>query len=306
MTTSVPSLRCGYIALVGAPNAGKSTLLNLLIGSKLSIVSPKPQTTRIRILGVTVEGAAQLCFLDTPGIFQPRRRLDRAMVGAAWQGMDDANIIALVVDASLGRIDGKTEKIIERLKDMNRQAVLVLNKVDAMPRHQLLPLIAAFDAQGIFTATFMLSARTGDGVEDFRAYCAAHVPEEPWLFPEDQMTDLPSRLFAAEITREQLYHQLAEELPYAAAVIPETWEEHDDGSVRIAQRIVVTRDGQKAIIIGAGGARIKAIGERARHALEHLLDRRVHLALTVAVDEKWEERKDFYRLFGLDQVRNED
>ncbi|HEX7967002.1 MAG TPA: GTPase Era [Stellaceae bacterium] len=291
--------RCGYVALVGAPNVGKSTLLNQLIGAKVSIVSPKVQTTRSRVLGIAIEGAAQLVFVDTPGIFAPRRRLERAMVAAAWAGTEDADVVVVLVDAARG-IDADTRRIIDGLKAAGRRAVLALNKVDLVAPPQLLPLAGQLSGEGIFDAVFMVSGLTGDGVGDLRRHLAAVVPEGPWLFPEDQLTDLPQRLLAAETTREQIFLQLHQELPYAAMVETDTWEEREDGSVKIAQTIHVQRDSQKAIVLGKGGRQVKQIGERARAELERLLGRRVHLFLFVRVTENWTEDRERYQAMGLE------
>jgi len=292
--------RCGFIALIGAPNAGKSTLLNALVGAKVAIVSPKPQTTRMRVLGIAIEGASQLIYVDTPGIFAPRRRLDRAMVHAAWTGAGDAEIVALLVDASQKKIGADTRDILDRLGSVGRPALLVLNKIDATERSRLLGLTAELNAAHPFTDTFMVSALTGDGLEELRRTFAARVPASPWLYPEDQLSDLPTRLLAAEITREQLYLQLGQELPYASTVEPEAWEEREDGSVAISQVILVERPNQKAIVIGKGGARIKAIGEAARKELAAALDRPVHLFLHVKVQEKWADDPAHFRDVGLD------
>ncbi len=291
--------RCGYVALVGAPNAGKSTLLNQLIGAKVSIVSPKVQTTRSRVLGIAIEGAAQLIFIDTPGIFAPKRRLERAMVAAAWAGTEDADVIVVLVDAARG-VDADTRRIIEGLKAAGRSAVLALNKVDLVAPQRLLPLTAQLSGEGIFDAVFMVSGLTGDGVGDLKHHLAAALPEGPWLFPEDQLTDLPQRLLAAETTREQIFLQLHQELPYAAMVETDTWEERADGSVKIAQTIHVQRDSQKAIMLGKGGRQIRQIGERARAELEQLLGRRVHLFLFVRVTENWTEDRERYQAMGLE------
>ncbi len=291
--------RCGYIALVGAPNAGKSTLLNLLVGTKLAIVSPKVQTTRSRVLGLALRGTAQLIFVDTPGIFAPRRRLDRAMVAAAWAGAEDADIVVVLVDAARG-FDGDTRGILERLKAAGRRPVIALNKVDLVKRETLLPLADALGRACDVERLFMISSTTGDGTADLADYLAGAVPEGPWLFPEDQLTDLPERLLAAEITREQIFLQLREELPYAATVETEGWEEREDGSVKITQTIHVERPGQKAIVLGKGGAQIKRIGATARAELERLLERRVHLFLFVRVSEGWAEDRAHYQAIGLD------
>jgi GTPase len=291
--------RCGYVALVGAPNAGKSTLLNQLIGAKVSIVSPKVQTTRARVLGITVAGEAQLIFIDTPGIFAPKRRLERAMVAAAWAGAEDADLVVLLVDAARG-VDEDTRRILDGLKSAGRRAVLALNKVDLVEPQRLLPLTDALRREGIFDAVFMVSALTGDGVEDLRRHLAAALPQGPWLYPEDQLTDLPQRLIAAEVTREQVFLQLHQELPYATLVETEGWEEREDGSVKISQVIHIQRPGQKAIVLGKGGRQIKDIGARARSELERMLGRRVHLFLFVRVSEDWTEDRERYKAMGLE------
>lgn len=294
------TLRCGFVALVGSPNAGKSTLLNAMVGSKVSIVSPKVQTTRVRVLGITIEGGSQLLFVNTPGIFRPKRRLDRAMVAAAWQGADDADVIAVLFDSTRRGIDDDTRGIIERLKEQNRKAVLLLNKIDLVRRDVLLGLAEKLNAEGVFTDIFMISASTGDGVDDFKRYLTGTVPEGPWLYPEDQISDMPMRLIAAEVTREKLFLQLHQELPYAATVETEEWEEFDDGSVRIGQVIFVRRESQRAIVLGKGGARIKQIGQAARLELEDMLEQRVHLKLFVKVREDWEDDPERYEPWGLD------
>ncbi|HZB91246.1 MAG TPA: GTPase Era [Stellaceae bacterium] len=291
--------RCGYVALVGAPNAGKSTLLNQLVGAKVSIVSPKVQTTRARVLGIVVDGEAQLVFVDTPGIFVPKRRLERAMVAAAWAGAEDADLVVLLVDAERG-IDEDTRRIIDGLKSAGRRAVLALNKVDLVEPLALLPLADALLQEKIFDPVFMVSALTGDGVGDLRRHLAAAVPAGPWLYPEDQLTDLPQRLIAAEVTREQVFLQLRQELPYAIMVETESWEEREDGSLKLSQVIHVQRPGQKAIVLGKGGRQIKEIGARARAELERMLDRRVHLFLFVRVSENWTEDRERYKEMGLE------
>jgi GTP-binding protein Era len=291
--------RCGFVALLGAPNVGKSTLLNTLVGSKVSIVSPKVQTTRSRVLGICIRGPAQIVFVDTPGIFEPRRRLDRAMVHAAWQGAGDADRIVLLVDAKLG-VDGDTRRIMDGLRKTGRKAVLVLNKIDAVKRPGLLQLAEQLNGEGVFTDIFMISALTGDGVEDLAGHLAESVPEGPWLYPEDQITDIPMRLLAAEITREKLYLQLHQELPYSAAVETESWQEFDDGSVRIGQVVYVQRPSQKAIVLGKGGQRIKALGAAAREELMVLFDRKVHLFIHVKTRQKWVDDPERYRDLGLD------
>ena len=292
--------RCGFVALVGAPNTGKSTLINALVGSKVAIVSPKVQTTRTRVLGIVVEGDSQLVFVDTPGIFEPRRRLDRAMVAAAWSGAQDADIVVLLVDATQGRVGAESWAIVDGLAKTGRRTMLALNKIDVAPRPKLLEMSAALNRRGRFEATFMISALSGDGLGDLRRALAAAVPKGPWLYPEDQLSDMPERLLAAEITREKLFLRLRQELPYAATVETENWEERDDGSVRIAQVIYVQRDTQKAIVLGKGGQMIKAIGSAAREELETLMERRVHLSLFVKVREKWGEDPERYRDWGLD------
>jgi GTPase len=298
MTEPSPT-RCGFIAIVGAPNVGKSTLLNRMVGTKVSIVSPKVQTTRTRVLGILIKGSVQLIFIDTPGIFQPRRRLDRAMVAAAWGGAADADQIMVLVDSDKG-IDADTRSIIDRLKENNRQAFLVLNKVDLVRKPILLDLAAALNGEGLFTDIFMLSATTGDGVDEFLAHLTTTLPEGPWLFPEDQLSDMPERLLAAEITREKLYLELHQELPYQATVETEGWSERDDGSLRVDQVIFVERSSQKGIVLGKGGQRIKSIGESSRHELEEILGRRVHLFLFVKVRQNWGDDPERYRDWGLD------
>jgi GTP-binding protein Era len=299
LEVGIMTQHCGYIALVGAPNAGKSTLLNLLVGTKLSIVTPKVQTTRSRMLGIALKGDTQLIFIDTPGIFAPKRRLDRAMVAAAWAGADDADIVVVLVDASHG-IDDDTRNILERLKTTQRHRVLALNKIDVVKREKLLPLAEELSHLCDFERVFMISATAGDGTADLADFLAASVPEASWLYPEDQLTDLPQRLLAAEITREQIYLQLHQELPYAAAVETEQWEERQDGSVKISQVIHVQRDGQKAIVLGKGGAQVKNIGAAARAELEKLLERRVHLFLFVRVTPEWAEDRERFTAMGLD------
>jgi len=293
--------RCGFIAVVGAPNAGKSTLVNQLVGTKVSIVSPKVQTTRSRVLGIALveEWRAQVIFVDTPGIFQPKRRFERAMVQAAWSGVADADQIVLVVDAERG-LDDNSQGIIDRLKEAGRRAILVLNKIDLVKRDSLLALTAKVDAAGLFDRVFMVSARNGDGTKDLLAFFAEGLPEGPWHFPEDQVSDMPMRLLAAEITREQVFHQLHQELPYAVTVETEQWLEKDDGSVRIDQIVYVQRDSQKAIVLGKSGRQIKSIGEKARVELEEIMERRVHLFLHVKVRENWLDDRQHYRELGLD------
>jgi GTP-binding protein Era len=268
--------RCGYVALIGAPNAGKSTLLNRLVGQKLAIVTPKAQTTRSRLLGIATDDGAQLIFVDTPGIFEPRRRLDRAMVAAAWAGALDADVTVLLVDAARG-IDANTRRIAERLKAANRPAILALNKIDLVRRDALLSLTDQLSKLGNFTPVFMISGLTGDGVGDLQRHLAAIVPEGPFLFPPDQLSDAQERFLAAEVTREQVFLQLHDELPYSTTVETESWQDRPDGSVRVEQVIYVRRASQRAIVLGEGGKRIKTIGARARAELGAMLDRKVHL-----------------------------
>jgi len=291
--------RCGFVAVVGAPNAGKSTLVNALVGTKVSIVSPKVQTTRFRVLGICLIGPAQVILVDTPGIFQPRKRLERAMVAAAWSGAADAEHVCLVVDAQRGA-DDDTRAIITQLKDAGRKVVLVLNKIDLIRRDKLLALTADLHAEGLFSEVFMVSALTGDGVPDLMASLGGLVAPGPWMFPEDQVSDMPQRLLAAEITREKAFLTLYQELPYALHVESERWQEREDGSARIDQVIYVERDSQKAIVLGKGGRQIKAIGAAARAELEELLERRIHLFLHVKVREDWSEKRDAYSDIGLD------
>ncbi len=291
--------RCGYVALIGAPNAGKSTLLNRLVGQKLAIVTPKVQTTRSRLLGIATEADAQLIFVDTPGIFAPRRRLDRAMVAAAWAGAADADVSVLLVDAARG-IDADTEHIIERLKPTARPAILALNKIDLVRRDILLGLTDQLSKAGNFTQVFMISGLNGDGVDDLHRHLVAIVPEGPFLFPPDQLSDAPERFLAAEVTREQVFLQLHDELPYSTTVETESWQERPDGSVRVEQVIYVRRTSQRAIVLGEGGKRIKTIGARARIELSAMLDRKVHLFLFVKVREGWLDDPERYRAIGVD------
>ena len=296
---SAEETRCGYVALIGAPNAGKSTLLNRLVGRKLAIVTPKAQTTRTRLLGIAIEGQSQLIYVDTPGIFQPRRRLDRAMVAAAWSGAEDADETVLLVDAARG-VSADVGRILDRLAGRGRRSVLALNKIDLVRRDRLLGLAADLAKAANFDPVFMISAQTGDGVDDLKRYLAAAVPPGPWLFPEDQLSDATERLIAAEVTREQVFLQLHDELPYASTVETESWEERRDGSVRIEQVIYVERPSQRAIVLGDHGQRIKAIGAHARAELEAMLERRVHLFLFVKVRENWGEDRERFAAIGLD------
>jgi GTP-binding protein Era len=295
-----PSSRCGFVALLGAPNAGKSTLLNRLVGAKVAIVTRKVQTTRARLRGIAARGDSQIVFVDTPGIFAPKRRLERAMVAAAWTGARDADLIALVFDANRGAIDPDTRLILDGLKDLGRPAILVLNKIDLVKRPRLLELAARFEAEGPFDRTFMISAETGDGVEDLMDYFAAAMPAGPWHYPADQLSDLPLRLMAAEATREKLFERLHDELPYALTVETERWQDFDDGSVKIEQTIYLQRDTHKAIVIGKSGSLIKEIRKDSQKELEDLLERKVHLFLFVKVRRNWLEDPERYRHWGLD------
>lgn len=293
--------KCGLVAIVGAPNAGKSTLVNALVGQKVAIVSPKAQTTRTRLMGIALHGETQMMLLDTPGIFEPNRRLDRAMVQAAWGGAQDADLILFVVDAKAG-LGAKVERILEGLRHRPEPKMLVLNKVDIAAKDKLLVHAARLTQAMDFSEVLMVSAETGDGLDALKEAVAAHLPEGPWHFPEDQVSDATDRMTAAEITREQLYLQLRAELPYAAAVETEKYTERDDGSVEIHQQIKIARDSQKAIVLGKGGARLKQIGSAARAEIAKSLGCRVHLYLHVKVDPKWDEDRGLYRDIGLDWV----
>jgi GTP-binding protein Era len=289
------------VAVVGAPNAGKSTLVNALVGQKVAIVSPKAQTTRVRLMGIAIQGEAQILLLDTPGIFEPRRRLDRAMVTAAWAGAQDADLVMLVVDAKTG-FSSRIEQMLDTLKSRAEPKWLVLNKVDITPKEALLTLTAQLGERIEFERIFMVSATTGDGVGDLKTALAERVPEGPWHFPEEQVSDATDRMLAAEVTREQLYLQLHAELPYASAVETEKYEERKDGSVVIHQQILVGRPTQRAIVLGKGGAKIREIGAAAREQLAQLLGKKVHLFLHVKVNPNWEEDRGLYREIGLDWV----
>lgn len=295
------SQRCGVVAILGAPNAGKSTLVNALVGQKVAITSPKAQTTRTRVLGVALEGETQIILVDTPGIFAPRRRLDRAMVQAAWGGVQDADLIALVVDAKAG-LGEKVEHIVKGLEARGEPKILVLNKVDVADKGKLLVHAQRLNERIAFHDTFFVSAATGDGLPEMKAAMAAAMPEGPWHFPADQVSSATDRMLAAEITREQIYHQLHAELPYAAAVDTEQYKEREDGSVEIHQQILVARASQRAIVLGKGGQRLKEIGSRARAELARLLGCPVHLYLHVKVKEGWDEDRSVYRDIGLDWV----
>jgi len=293
--------RCGFVALIGEPNAGKSTLLNRMVGAKVSIVTHKVQTTRARIRGVAVEGAAQIVFVDTPGLFRPRRRLDRAMVAAAWAGAGDADLVCLMVEAHRGLTPG-VQAILTALKDRaaGRPVALVINKIDRVRRDALLALTAQMNAARAFEATFLISAENGDGVADLRAWLAARLPEGPWHYPADQIADAPMRQIAAEITREKLTLRLHEELPYQLTVETEAWEERADGSARVDQVIYVGREGHKGIALGKKGETIKAVGAAARADIAEVLGRPVHLFLTVRVRPNWEGERERYSAIGLD------
>ncbi len=305
--------RAGFAAVIGAPNAGKSTLVNRLVGAKVSIVTRKVQTTRFAVRGVAMEGASQIVLIDTPGVFTPRRRLDRAMVQAAWTGAGEADVVIHLVDAAgaLAELENAADPgqhrssqddraILERLKGEGRGAMLVLNKIDAVRRDKLLGLAEQRFQSGAYAEVFMVSAETGSGVADLKTRLAALMPVGPWLYPEDQTADLPSRLLAAEITREKLYLRVHEELPYAAAVETTAFEERKDGSVRIEQTVFVEREGQRAIMLGKNGQTLKWIGQKSREDLAEILDRPVHLFLHVTVMENWQDRRDFYKDAGLD------
>jgi GTP-binding protein Era len=293
------SSRCGFVAVVGMPNAGKSTLVNRMTGAKLSIVTPKAQTTRFRVLGILLRGASQVLLVDTPGIFTPRRRLDRAMVAAAWSGVRDADVTLLLVDAKAGAGEA-VRSIASTLAEQRRHSWLVLNKVDLVPAPSLLPLTAALAEMAPFEQTFMVSAATGDGVEQLSDALAVAVPEGPHLYPDDDLTDLPDRLLAAEIVREQIFLQTHEEVPYGTTVETENWQDRRDGSVRIEATVYVARVGHRAILIGEGGQRIKAIGARAREELGRLLERKVHLFLNVKLRTGWDDDAARLRAIGLE------
>ncbi|MBV9261940.1 MAG: GTPase Era [Pseudolabrys sp.] len=291
--------RCGFVALIGAPNAGKSTLLNVLVGSKVTIVSRKVQTTRALIRGIAVDGSSQLVFVDTPGIFSPKRRLDRAMVITAWAGAHDADFVAVLVDAGKG-VDEEVESILDRLGEVRQPKLLILNKIDTVAKPQLLNLATAASNKATFEKIFMISALTGDGVMDLKRWLAQHVPEGPWLYPADQMSDAPMRQLAAEITREKLFDRLHQELPYHSTVETEQWKDLRGGAVRIEQTIYVERESQRKIVLGKGGQTIKAIGEAARKDIAAVVEAPVHLFLFVKVREGWGEDPERYRAMGLE------
>ena len=291
--------RCGFVALIGAPNVGKSTLLNTLVGSKVTIVSHKVQTTRALVRGITIEAGSQLIFVDTPGIFAPKRRLDRAMVTTAWVGAHDADVVGVLIDARKG-IDEEADAILTRLADVRRPKILLLNKIDVVERKSLLALAQTANERIAFAASFMISALTGDGVADVKTWLAQHVPPGPWLYPPDQMSDAPLRQLAAEITREKIYRRLHQELPYQSTVETEMWKELKGGAVRIEQTIYVERESQRKIVLGKGGETIKAIGAEARKEIAAIVEKPVHLFLFVKVREGWGDDPERYRGMGLE------
>ncbi|HJM60287.1 MAG: GTPase Era [Alphaproteobacteria bacterium] len=296
---------CGFVAVLGAPNVGKSTLVNRFVGTKVSIVTPKVQTTRNRVIGIALAGDAQIVFIDTPGVFAPKKRLERAMVSAAWSGARDADIVLMLIDAKRG-LDKHSRLIVEHLCEGGSQALLGINKIDTVERKSLLALAAEFDAEKLadgsdmFSAVFMISALTGDGVDDLQDALGARMLAGPWHYPADQAADMPMRLLAAEVTREKVFLQLQQELPYAIAVETEAWRERDDGSVRVDQVLYVRRDSQKSIVLGKDGRRVKAIGSEARHELQEMLGRSVHLFIHVKVRDGWQDDPERYRDLGLD------
>ncbi len=294
-----PETRCGFVAVLGAPNAGKSTLVNLLVGAKISIVSPKVQTTRSRVRGIVMAGTSQIILVDVPGIFKPKRRLDRAMVATAWTESNEADVRLLLIDAQKG-VDDNTTMIMDNLQKNNQKTVLVLNKIDLLEKEKLLPLIQQLKDIPIFTQTFLISAKTGENVKELLDYLASRMPVGPYMFPEDNLSDLPNRLFAAEVTREKLYMHLQQELPYSLTVETTNWTQTDKGDIKIDQTIYVEREGQKAIIIGKNGAMLKKIGSAARYELTQLLGQKVHLFLFVKVRENWVNDPARYQEWGLD------
>jgi GTP-binding protein Era len=302
-TGHAESARCGFVAVIGAPNVGKSTLVNAMVGSKVTIVTPKVQTTRTMIRGIAIEGSSQLIFVDTPGIFAPRRRLDRAMVTVAWNGAHEADIAALVVDAKRG-LGGETAQIMEKLADIKTAKILVVNKVDLVDKPSLLGLVSTANERAKFDATFMVSAQSGSGVADIKQWLAAHMPPGPWHYPEDQISDAPMRALAAEITREKIYLRLHQELPYHSTVETDSWKELRDGSVRIEQTIFVERESQRKIALGKGGQAIKAISTAAREEISRLIEKPVHLFLFVKVREGWADDPARYHEMGLEFPRD--
>jgi GTP-binding protein Era len=291
--------RCGFIALIGTPNVGKSTLVNALVGSKVAIVSHKVQTTRSLLRGIATAGRSQLIFIDTPGIFAPKRRLDRAMVTSAWAGAHDADVVGLILDATRG-VDGQARAVLDRLAGVRHPKILLINKIDLVEKSLLLELSRNANKEIAFAATFMISALTGDGVADVKNWLAEHAAEGPWLYPEDQITDAPLRQLAAEITREKLYLRLHQELPYQSTVETDQWRELQDGSIRIEQTVYVERESQRKIVLGKGGRTIKAIGADARGEIADMIKAPVHLFLFVKVRESWSDDRDRYRAMGLE------
>ena len=298
MMDALPT-RCGFVALIGAPNAGKSTITNNFVGSKVSIVSPKIQTTRTIVKGIGIFDNTQIIFLDTPGIFKPKRRLDRAMVASAWDGTKDADIVVMVVDAKKG-FDDEAKAIVKSLQNKKAKVILAINKIDLVKKEVLLALSAELNKAYSFEETFFISAETGKNLDEFYKYLADNLPESPWYYPEEQMSDMPLKLLAAEIVREKLFLYLQHEVPYAITVEPELWERRDDGSIRAEMTIYVERDSQKVIVLGKGGAMIKKIGQAARKEIEELFEARVHLFLFVKVRENWQEDAGRYAVWGLD------
>jgi GTP-binding protein Era len=297
--TATSDMRAGFVALIGAPNAGKSTLINRLVGTKVSIVSHKVQTTRSIVRGIAMIGRSQVIFVDTPGIFRPKRRLDRAMVETAWGGARDADLVAVLIDAAKG-VDAEAEALLDKLVEVPQPKILLLNKIDTVKRDSLLPVTAQVNEKFKFDRTFMISAATGDGLDDLTAYLAQAVPAGPFLYPEDEVSDVPLRQLAAEVTREKLFERLHQELPYASTVETESWKEQKDGSIRIEQVIFVERDSQKKIVIGKGGETIKAISMAARKDIAEIAERPVHLFLFVKVRENWADDPERYREMGIE------
>jgi GTPase len=293
------NFKCGFVAIIGAPNAGKSTLLNHLVGTKVSIVTHKEQTTRNRVLGIFLHNDAQVILVDTPGIFDPKARFERAMVKAAWSAVRDADLTAVIVDAHKKKLDDSLA-IIRKLNEQGISPLLILNKIDLLNREALLEITTRLTKEFKVSDVFMISALSGDGVNDLKDFLALGVPVGPWLFPADQITDLPERLLAAEITREKVFQYLHQEIPYAIAVETESWEEFDNGDVKISQTIYVQRPNQRAIVLGKGGQQIKVIGEKSRNELKRILDRKVHLFLQVKVRENWKEKPHHFQLLGLE------
>ena len=300
--TEPTNTKAGFVALIGAPNAGKSTLLNALVGSKVSIVSRKVQTTRALVRGIAIEGDTQIVFVDTPGIFKPKRRLDRAMVTSAWGGAGDADVVALLLDVRRG-IDEEAEVILGKLPELKQPKVLILNKIDLIERSRLLELAAKLNEKVPFAHTFMISALNGDGIGTLKSQLAAMMPAGPWLYPEDQISDAPLRMLAAEITREKIYERLHEELPYQSTVETDQWQQRPDGSVRIEQTVFVERDSQRKIVLGKGGQTIKAIGQAARKEIAEIAEAPVHLFIFVKVRENWSDDPERYREMGLEFPR---